>query len=159
MPRIRRRRRRRRTDGLTKAERSQLLYGSWWFQKEPIPHEERRALWEERRDELMGEWIQEEPGTRPWAWWEFDAPERRRRIDGKPHPFDNPTREAEIRERAAENPEPVHDATCLWYGCPRFMIVLPGRDMDDFEAVYESQREYLDRLGLLTADERGFSDV
>ena len=42
------------------------------------------AAWAESRDTVVGEWIREKPGTRPWGWWAFDAPEpkRRERTDG-----------------------------------------------------------------------------
>ncbi len=30
--------------------------------------------WKELRDELLPRWIREHPGTRPFAWWSFDAP-------------------------------------------------------------------------------------
>jgi hypothetical protein len=33
-----------------------------------------RADWARVRDELLRIWIGERPGTRPWAWWQFDAP-------------------------------------------------------------------------------------
>lgn len=36
-----------------------------------------REMWNEKRDALMASWVQERPGTRPWAWWTFDAPEDR----------------------------------------------------------------------------------
>lgn len=35
------------------------------------------AMWEQQRDTLLAAWVQERPGTRPWAWWCFDAPEDR----------------------------------------------------------------------------------
>lgn len=36
---------------------------------------QRRAAWEERRDELMAAYLTEPvaPGRRPWAWWVYDA--------------------------------------------------------------------------------------
>lgn len=34
-------------------------------------------LWAERREELMAAWALEHPGSRPWAWWTFTAPEPR----------------------------------------------------------------------------------
>ena len=60
---------------------------------------ETRGLWNDSRDWLLDEWIHEEepagiinngerngPCTRPWAWWEFDAPEPRRQLsDGPPN--------------------------------------------------------------------------
>jgi hypothetical protein len=33
-----------------------------------------RALWERHRDGLLSEWIARHPGSRPPAWWAFDAP-------------------------------------------------------------------------------------
>jgi hypothetical protein len=35
------------------------------------------AMWEAMREELLAVWVQEHPGTRPWGWWEYDAPEDR----------------------------------------------------------------------------------
>ena len=32
------------------------------------------SLWRDGRDSLLAAWLVERPGTRPWAWWEFDAP-------------------------------------------------------------------------------------
>ena len=34
--------------------------------------------WIENRSQLLSEWIEKKPGTRPWAWWFFDAPAMRR---------------------------------------------------------------------------------
>ena len=44
-----------------------------------------RLAWEQHRPALMSEWIQQHPGTRPWAWWKFDddIPDPRQRIGGK----------------------------------------------------------------------------
>jgi hypothetical protein len=44
-----------------------LLYG------EPAP-----TPWGEVRDDLLPKWIMERPGSRPWAWWQEEAPEPRR---------------------------------------------------------------------------------
>jgi hypothetical protein len=35
-----------------------------------------RELWNEIKATELAKWIKERPGTRPFAWWEFDAPER-----------------------------------------------------------------------------------
>jgi len=61
------------------------------------------------------------PGTRPWGWWEFEAPEPRRRLD--------------------DGPEPVEGAP-LWFGVPQFYRGIPP------EGMYESQRDYLARFGI-----------
>ena len=36
-------------------------------------------VWAQLRDELLPAWIEKNPGTRPWAWWQVDAPEPRKR--------------------------------------------------------------------------------
>jgi hypothetical protein len=39
---------------------------------------ELRQEWQVGRLDLLEYWIAERPGTRPWAWWRFDAPRCRR---------------------------------------------------------------------------------
>ncbi|MEW5772478.1 MAG: hypothetical protein AB1916_03040 [Thermodesulfobacteriota bacterium] len=34
-------------------------------------------MWAAMREEIMASWVRERPGTRPWAWWTFTAPEDR----------------------------------------------------------------------------------
>jgi len=33
--------------------------------------------WNTCKDELLSDWIKKNPCTRPWAFWEFEAPEKR----------------------------------------------------------------------------------
>jgi hypothetical protein len=33
-----------------------------------------RTRWEAARDEILADWILRHPGTKPHAWWLFDAP-------------------------------------------------------------------------------------
>ena len=42
-----------------------------------------REGWSVLGPELMPAWVGEQPGTRPWAWWQFDAPDERRRRPDK----------------------------------------------------------------------------
>src|SRR5262245_14339766 len=42
----------------------------------------RRDLWDENKEEILEDWIAAHPGTRPWGWWRFDAPEPRRCVRG-----------------------------------------------------------------------------
>ena len=35
------------------------------------------AAWDDLGDEIMGRWLVDNPCTRPWGWWQFDAPEPR----------------------------------------------------------------------------------
>ncbi len=102
-----------------------------------IPHgtapnmEAVREAWDCLRVEILRDWLQAHPGTRPRYWWEIDAPEPRRRMLRGPK-----------RLYAADQPDG------WWYGVPsRF---------EDFhhEIVFESQAAYLQRHGLLSDAER-----
>lgn len=89
--------------------------------------DEIRDAWMAMRDEILPAWIAEHPGCRPWAWWVFDAPERRRCISGQ-HPYDDPAWRGEKR---------------LTFGKPSWHTF----------AQFESQVQYLHRLDLLTPAE------
>ncbi|WP_339857950.1 hypothetical protein [Pseudohongiella acticola] len=39
--------------------------------------ERMKADWQRHKRELMAEWIADNPGTRPFAWWQFEASEPR----------------------------------------------------------------------------------
>lgn len=89
MPRKRRipTRRRRGAVGDGKDVRHALRTGSCWFgdlfgsrdlDSPEADHEAIKAVWNNLRDVVLAKWIAINPGTRPWGWWRFDAPERRR---------------------------------------------------------------------------------
>jgi hypothetical protein len=109
-----------------------LLGGhDWPFLEGPLLDEDQlREVWEEMGDSLLADFIAEKPGCRPWAWWVFDATEPRR--------------------RTGDAPDPIGDE--LWFGKPRLTRGVPPKD------AYESERAYLDRLGLLTDEERRCND-
>ena len=104
--------------------------------------------WDLLREALLPQFLSQFPGKRPFAWWRCDAPERRRRINGKPHPFDNRQRITEI-ERITKTPGASPNFTewmhWLSYGKPRMMCV-----PDDYQAEHETELGYLRRLSLLT---------
>jgi hypothetical protein len=107
-----------------------------------------QAAWESLRGELLSVWTKEHPNTRPWAWWTFEAPEPRRRVNGV-HPFENPARERLVKRWKAEHHDIAErEAYRLHWGCPN-CLMLP----DDFDAEYEPEPEYLRRLKLLTDEE------
>jgi hypothetical protein len=108
-----------------------------------------RHAWDSLRDELLQQWIAEHPGTRPWAWWKFDAPELRRRVNGV-HPFENVERTAHCRRVGI----PEADYLRIFFGKPGCLI--PPPHADDFDALYETELGYLERLGLLTEAEQFF---
>ena len=92
-----------------------------------------RMAWRELKDELLPAWIEKHPCTRPYAWWLFDAPGRRHRLNG-PHPHDRPGREG---------------PTELFFGKPA--VWMPG---DPQDAEFETEEDFLDRHGLLEFSEK-----
>src|SRR5512134_1805319 len=44
------------------------------FSKTGLDGAELRDDWEAVREAVLAEWIELHPGTRPWAWWVYDAP-------------------------------------------------------------------------------------
>ena len=141
MPRVLRKPKRRRPTDYTEHHIRHLLRGHDFFCKGfGRDVEAMEEGWRVLREELLPKWRYEHPGSMPWAWWRFDAPERRRRIDGKLHPFDNPARIAEI-DRVANLPGTRADYREKMYrlcrGKPSALFVL-----DDFLAEYESEKDY-----------------
>lgn len=113
------------------------------------------GAWDVIGHQLLAEWIRAPrhdgsggPGTRPWFWW-YDGGHRRERIDGLPHPFDNPERQALVAEREQEYPHMKGVHTRLYFGLPNSLMV-----PDDFAAVYETQAEYIERLNLWLPGEK-----
>jgi len=122
-------------DKLTGQQIYHLIVGYSHFEPFPFENEEhQRALWFKFRDQLIrlnwekhyssdpsrGGW-----GTRPAAWWDYEAPELRQLIQGK-YP-------SELLEHG------------YCFGAPR---------ASGYGCEWESQEEYLDRLGLLTPEEK-----
>jgi hypothetical protein len=52
--------------------------------KSPEAEQYIRNLWSGWREFLLTQWISHYPGTRPWAWWMFDAPEPRNPDESEP---------------------------------------------------------------------------
>lgn len=105
---------------------------------EPDTH---RALWELLRDDILREHIAREPGTRPAAWWLFDAPELRQVVGLDRAIVGDET----DRLPAGEDPNlPEWARGKTYFGRPSII--------DGFE--YESQCDFLERLSLLTDHER-----
>lgn len=107
-----------------------------------------RRAWLECRSQLLPEWIRANPGTRPWAWWQFDAPARRERADGVIHPFNDRCRKAQLAKLPATCWVRQH-AYDLFFGVPRLR-----QTPDEMSAAYESEAAYLSRHNLLTDAEQ-----
>ena len=146
----RKRRRRRPAHDYTKDNIQELLRGQPFFER--LGKENKREAWESLRDELIPKWIIEHPGSRSDAWWIFDAPEpRRRRVDGKLHPFDDPEWQANNERIAAKRGtrlDWLEWVNQLNNGVPG---VIGSRE--ESLAKYETQAEYLHRHELMTPEE------
>lgn len=58
-----------------------LLYGLALSQADTFATAaERRRAWEGHRAELLATWVSEFPGTRPSAWWEYEAAGKKRKL-------------------------------------------------------------------------------
>jgi hypothetical protein len=102
-----------------------------------------REAWAVHGERLTAAWVARDhatvpignaggQGTRPWGWWRFDAPEQRRILAPLP------------ARRGPVDPE----AWRRHHGLPCRMT------RADEDRHVERQRDYLDRLGLLTDAER-----
>jgi len=101
-----------------------------------------KLAWDSCRDQLMGEWIQRNPCSRPWAFWKFDS-EPRQRLGGT----GTPSYEVLAYSRRFER------------GLPADWISKREEDIYNLRGVaidpenppcYESEATFLDRHGLLT---------
>jgi hypothetical protein len=102
--------------------------------------ESQRALWDELKDDILAEHVKRSPGSRPWAWWKWEATEMRRVMGLDRDIVGDET----DRLPAFEDPNlPAHFKR-NYFGKPNIY--------DGF--LYESEEEYLERLGLLTREEK-----
>ena len=127
----------RKTDiGLTAAEVETLILGHTIFDwdQEPFDTEDaRRQAWRRYREQVLALQGQEHGFpmfTRPEAWWRYESPEPRRLLSGDP-----------------TNALPEKGMSL---GVPRLY-----RSHEAWKAVtYETQRAYLERLGLMNEAEK-----
>lgn len=101
-----------------------------------------RRTWRDLRDELLPDWIREHPGTRPWAWWEFDAP----RWDRKFGAFYDGTL-PEPRLRIGGKGTPAFEALAY---VPSFTRGIPDIWVSAFDVAYYNGRAkdiHGDRIG------------
>ena len=159
MPRVMRRAHRRRSEW-TNPHRLQLLYGHDFLgdafgDGDRFDADLAREAWGDLRQDLLADHIREHPGTRPWGWWTFDAREPMRRIGtmrfkrgiGRKNPrrFDR-----DSREFIAEADFPRDERISYWRRRHPTANAYALDSFDEAYAVYESETEYLERLGLLT---------
>jgi hypothetical protein len=117
--------------------------------KDENDSETREFLWSELGAEILAEHVQRQPGTRPWAWWIYNAPETRRPIGREcldpTHDDDcDRSHDQDGRLPAFQDPKLPEHFKKNYFGKPNCS--------DGFR--YESERDFLERLGLLTDAEK-----
>ena len=141
MPRVSRRSHRRRVS-YNDLHMYQLLAGHGFFTEDLFGHHLNPDLvaiekaWRLLQDDLLSLHVSKLPGTRPWAWWVFDAPEPRQCIEGE---HDCPRRD----ESMLRDNKTTYFGRSPIYACPQC-----------WEECHETQTAYLFRLNLLTPEER-----
>lgn len=150
---------------MTVEEADHLLTGFSFDGGSPFDSPEaRRAAWRANREDLVLYWMgrsveldvsgelfwgsgPEGPGHRPRAWWQYEAPERRKLVDpDRLREFVQARASQEAAEKAVEMARSWDGPTYL--GAP----TLTPQNWS-FQG-FETQAEYLDRLDLLTSWER-----
>lgn len=139
-----------------------LLERNWVFQYRlerrsmfgQLTEDEIDWLWRLHGPQIIREWVEAKPGSRPYHWWRFEAPERRRCVNGL-HWFDDPQWQAATAEVHAEYPDIFGvpgGYHALSYGVP----VLSSRELASEAAgdAFETEAAFLDRLGLWAPGER-----
>jgi len=113
--------------------------------------EQLQAEWSKQRDTLLPEFVKANPGTRPWAWWKWDAPEprRRERIDGGVHPHDNKERTLKVANSNSDFLWRV--AYHLWFGLPNSHISPFDRGIKT--EMFEPEWSFLVRHNLLLPED------
>lgn len=144
MPTNRRFRTRRRRDlQLDETAELSLFRGLHFFDFDEEEH--RRAVWEKYGPSLLARWIEEHPGTRPWAWWAYDAPaELRRRVQVPEEELSEYDRH-HLGVAETNGPEAFADEP------PSFGIPKP---FAPDSLLFEPEADYLERHGLIGPAER-----
>jgi hypothetical protein len=114
--------------------------------------DELAALWLEFAEDIVKGHVATSPGTRPTRWWQFDAPEPRRRLGGIGTPCHE--RLAHVFRLYLGLPQDwITEGTLATYRAIDRPLEVPALSLID-PPMYEAQSTYLERLGLLDASER-----
>lgn len=114
-------------------------FGTWHRQKINWPV--LKAAWRDLESDLLPEWIAENPFTRPVAYWLFDAKQPRLPVVGE--------QKLEALEWSRSQ---CHFRQYFFFNVNRRLGIDDGSR--DSEAAFESEKQYLQRLDLLTDGER-----
>jgi hypothetical protein len=100
---------------------------------EPPTGKRTSELWAEFGGDVVAWWIKDRPGTRPWCWWKYSAPEPRKRVggvgtvDGNPEylpDFRLPRADAFVAVDPSDPPSFESQAAYL----KRLKVLLPGEE-------------------------------
>lgn len=107
-----------------------------------------RTVWSTVGRQFLADWVQAHPCTRPWPWWELEAPEPRRRTGGSG---------VALHSVLAVAPCYRWQIPTAWVrrDHAKLLGVGPAVDPED-PPRHESQAAYLQRLGLLSTEERHY---
>jgi hypothetical protein len=134
------------------------------------PDDELAALWTANADRIVAEHVATYPGKRPHRWWQYDAPEPRRRLGGIGTPACEVLSYKPIYSFGLPAIFVTHWQVMYYSGLAVDIHGAPIGDRyptDSFKGVaidpndpptFESQATYLKRLGLLLAGEERRSD-
>jgi len=145
MPNIRRRAKRR--NDYTVEERKLLSCGVSLVTRFGTFHNGRgdkealRLAWNDLRDEIMEEWIAANPFSRPWAWLYFDATEPRQRTVG----------EQRMESQQWAKGRKLGNYRLCWF--EDLNKRLGAEETRYNEGDWETERQYLARIGALTESE------
>lgn len=109
-----------------------------------------RDLWKRACENVMAFWIERYPGTRPQAWWDFDAP---RQTPGT-HPecwLDG--KMCQPRKQLGSTGVSAHEVLAILPSYDHGIPKVWERGSKDNLPLFESQAAYLKRHGLLTGKE------
>ena len=124
------------------------------------------AAWNEARDEILADWIADAPGSRPSAWWKYDAPRQPLgTFDGCYYDGKLPAPRERLGGVGTPNFEVLNYVPSYHCGIPDSWVIRAdvAYYQPDFEGVvidpsdpprYESQASYLDRHGLFLPGEK-----
>ncbi|MCB2184017.1 MAG: hypothetical protein KQH63_18480 [Desulfobulbaceae bacterium] len=94
----------------------------------------------------MREWIKHFPGSRPWAWWQYDSPGLRKQVGGQR--LKNMKKEYwQISSKG--NTDGFETKIQSSFGIPEILDLDKGKNL-----IFESQAAFLARYGLLSKSEQ-----
>lgn len=120
-----------------------------WYE---ISDSEAECAWRRVRDRVLSFWTEQHPGSRPWAFWRFDAPAPK-----GTYPVDD-GRFCEPRRLLSGAGRPTYESVAIWPRCG-FGVLLQWDDTSENDPLtFEAQSSYLRRHNLLTPGEAERSD-